>query len=121
MDKARVAIFEDHEMVADSLTRGLEWMGHSAVATAKTLGEAEQLIANLAEDGLDLAIVDGNLTRGDISGRDGANITRLLKGKFSGIVVIGMSGNNEVEGADHQIIKGQGNDLQAIESIIAKL
>jgi hypothetical protein len=72
---------------------------------ARSLIESETLLDSVNEDVLDVALVDGNLDEGSISGNDGEAITQLLHEKFKGIVVIGISGTGEVRGADVQCSK----------------
>lgn len=119
MEGARVGIFEDNENWQEIVPGMVTRRGHEVVLQAQTLEDAEAAIERLPANGLDVAVVDGNLDPNVSSGEDGARITRLLHEKFEGITVIGRSGSKEVEGADHQL--GKGGDLSNLPQIIAEL
>lgn len=108
MEKARVAIFEDSELLQDNLALLLKCENHQVVAQATTMQAAETVIHELSEDALDIAIVDGNLSPRALGCEEGAHITRLLHEKFSAITVISYSGEKDIEGADIQFGKLNG-------------
>jgi len=107
MDRAKIGLFDDQKTIRDALRDGLEDAGHSIELEADTLAAARDEIAMLDPSTLDVAVVDGNLTKRDISGSDGAEITALLHG-LGGITVIGFSASAPVEGADHNVFKDEG-------------
>ncbi len=120
MDGAKVGIFEDHKGWCEVLTEILEENGHTVVAIACSMNEARTAIDGLGEGSLDVAVVDGNLNPNTDTGDDGAEITRLLKERLGGIVIIGFSGGNDVEGVDHSVSKNGVPD-EEIPAIIAQI
>jgi CheY-like chemotaxis protein len=121
MEAARVGIFEDNTEMHELLTAFLELDGHSVAAAAKSMEEAHATIDGLEPDSLDVAIVDGNLSPNTYSGADGEEITRRLREKLGGaVVVIGFSASNQVPGADYNVGKA-GDPFEKIPAIIADL
>jgi len=80
---------------------------------------ARELIASLVKGSFDVAIVDGNLCD-SASGRDGAEITRLLREKLGGVTVIGFSGGHDVVGVDFSVPKS-GDPMHEIPAIISSI
>ena len=118
MQEARVGIFEDNPMWQDILGDLVKRGGHQVVTRAISMEEALQVIKGLEEGALDVAIVDGNLSDHDISGRDGAEIARLLHEKLGNVSVIGCSGSNTITGVDYSVSKA-GNPREIAEIIKA--
>lgn len=81
MDHARVAVFEDQESIRQILSLSLSARGHTVALEACDMDAARNLIETLEEDSFDVAVVDGNLGEGTVSGDDGAEIARLLRQK----------------------------------------
>ena len=102
--EAKVAIFEDKEYEILLAQGNLRAAGHTVVGIASTMGEAEELIPQLGELGVQVAIVDGNLTTGDGSGNDGLNIHRQIKQLFPDITTVRYS-RGPLEGLDITDIK----------------
>lgn len=105
MDHARIAIFEDSELLQDNLATILGLEKHHVVARATTMEAAVKTIDALPEASVDIAIVDGNLSPGAYGCTEGVRITGLLHEKFKSVTVIGYSGERDIEGADIQFGK----------------
>jgi CheY-like chemotaxis protein len=117
MDKARVAIFEDSEAMQQVVSHIVQANGHLVVAQARTLGEAESVIASLEPGNLDVAVVDGNLDSERLGGYDGARVARLLREKLGEVMIIGYSATDEIEGVDHHLQKGIDHPISMLRII----
>lgn len=117
MDGARVAIFEDHEGIREILSLGLITNGHTVMLQAGSMNAARTALIDLTENDFDIAIVDGNLDGGTISGEDGAEITRIIRQKAANVAIIGFSASSPVEGADLDA----GKDINGVINLITGL
>ena len=115
MEKARIAVFEDNNEVRTLLGEFLTHFGHEMVVQADSIQSAREVVGELDDDVIDVAIVDGNLSADKLDSSDGAEIVRLLKSKLSKVVTIGYSGSEDVVGADLNLKKG--NPARLIETI----
>lgn len=98
-ERAKIFFVEDNEHDRSNVQWFLERDGHSIVIEARTLGEALSQIPELQEKGVNVAIVDGNLTEGDGSGEDGEKVTNKIKKLFGeSVKVISLSGQRESYG-----------------------
>ncbi len=88
--KAEVVVFEDDVGWKKFITRKLERGGHHVAGSASDPEEAITLANNLP-DGTQVAIVDGNLTKEDVSGDDGNEIVAILKEKYPNVKIVGFS------------------------------
>jgi DNA-binding response OmpR family regulator len=104
MENAKVVYFEDSEIFQEMMTIYLKIAGHQVIHSAHTMDQARKLIDTLKPGMVNVAIVDGNLNSGH-TGNDGREIVELLRAKDENIVIIGSSGDGEVEGADYQAPK----------------
>ena len=109
MENARVAIFEDDPQIQRLLAMFVVEQGlHRIVALARSIEEAVTAIDALEPDGLDVALVDGNLSPGREDSAEGAQIAAMLRAKFGDMVtIIGISGSNPIGAADINITKGE--------------
>ena len=99
-DRARVFYVEDDEASLDVGREFLEMSGHTVVETATSLKEALEKIPGLNKKGVNVAVVDGNLSRDFGDGRDGKRVAKEIKTQHPHIRVVGHSLENDVEGAD---------------------
>ena len=107
-DRARVFYVEDD---GDSLNVGREFLeigGHTVVETATSLKEALEKIPSLNKKGVNVAVVDGNLSENFSDGRDGKRVVGEIKTKHPRIKVVGHSLENSVDGADFNSPKIKG-------------
>lgn len=113
--EARVAVFEDISDQRRIMTRNLTALGHTVVAEASNMQEAKDLIPQLDDLGIQVAIVDGNLgtwTK-ETAGRDGSEIAKGIKESNPNITVIGWSGDL-IEGADMRFGKSDYDIYDAV-------
>lgn len=108
MEQAKIAIFEDSPLLQDNLATILALENHQVIAQASSMQSAEEIIEELLDGSLDVAIVDGNLSPGAYGCSEGVLIARLLHEKFSAVTVISYSGERDIEGADIQFGKLKG-------------
>ena len=119
-ENTKVFHAEDHSMVRRTVSIVAERLGgHSVVATATSYEEALEMIDQLDELDVNVAIIDGNLTKGKNTGEEGAAIAHLIKEKHPHITTIGLS-LNPVEGVDIMIEKGS-DDVARLGEIIRDL
>lgn len=107
MENARIGIIEDDTAARLVLRRSLELFGHTVADEhiATSMPEALGMLGRLVTGELDIAVVDGNLTSGVLTGTDGAQVVSLFQEEFPDIITIGHSANGEVQGADLQVPK----------------
>lgn len=78
-ENTKIFLVEDDLIDQEQIRWILEKNGHSIVVEAETLDEALLQIPELREKGVNVAIVDGNLTEGVGSGEDGRRVTERIK------------------------------------------
>lgn len=101
VDRARIFWAEDSVDYRETAVELLAQAGHTVVRTANTLDESKKAVPHLEEDGIQIAIIDGNLTPGG-SGKDGPAIISYINYLHPKIVTIGNSTLDRVDGADFQ-------------------
>jgi CheY-like chemotaxis protein len=107
--EANVFFVEDNEDSLNTSREFLEQVGHHIVETALSRTEALQKIPGLRAKGVNVAIVDGNLSDDDVSGNDGQEITAEIKKIHNGeIKVIGHSFSDPIPNADFNSTKAAG-------------
>jgi DNA-binding NtrC family response regulator len=114
---ARVVVFEDNSDWQLLFEQLLAIDGHTVIGRATTVAEANRLIKKLGPKAIDVGLVDGNLSQLSVGGNDGAKITQQLQAKFTDVLVIGVSVDGFVAGADANVSKG--DNPKAINDIIA--
>ena len=106
-ENALVFVAEDDVDWQGDYARWLPRAGHKVVATATSLVKASEVIPTLAEQGIQVAIVDGNLGLSQW-GEDGAIIVERLRAEVPGIKIVGATGSPEgVAGVDINIRKSE--------------
>jgi CheY-like chemotaxis protein len=108
-DKAKVFLVEDDNASRDVCSEFLRMGGHTVVENASTLQSALRKIPGLREKGVNVAVVDGNLSEGDESGRDGEMVTRQIKAQHPDIKVIGHALRKPIGSADINCPKIEGS------------
>ncbi len=86
---ARILVVDDDRDLASGLAEVLELEG-MCVTIARTLPEA----LLLAESKWDIAVVDGNLIKGVVTGDDGREVTNMIASLHPETKIIGFSGEN---------------------------
>lgn len=111
--KGKVLVVEDHEGIRQDLEDVLVQDGYEVIF-ARNREEADQLVEELAHVVV-AAVVDGNLTRGNESGKDGKEVTKNLKSRNRQVLVIGYSSSEAgVMGVDENVQKGV-NPIKILE------
>lgn len=105
MKKARVAIFEDNALISECLLEALTGAEHEIVLHAPTMAAARLAIEQLTPEELDVAVIDGNLDKGQISGQNGNEIATALRANLGDIMLIGFAASGDVEGVDVNVRK----------------
>jgi len=93
-ERARVFVVEDDPTTAWRTKGYLEKGGHSVELQATTLKEALDLIPRLEQEGVNVAVVDGNLSKGGEDGADGKEVVTAIREQVPGIKIIVYSGGN---------------------------
>jgi CheY-like chemotaxis protein len=112
-EKAVVFFVEDDDDSREVSTEFLEMSGHHVVDTARSLEEALTKIPNLDKKGVNVALVDGNLSEWDTSGRDGERVAKEIKNQHPNIVVIGHALSEPIAAADVNCTKFEGSSKLA--------
>ena len=118
----RAAVFEDDDFISELLVRLLKRAGYEVVLTCASMKEARNALRRTDDGslpntvGIDIAIVDGNLTFGQYNGLEGAELCRLLRQLSPTPRIVGNSGGNPVYGADVQVHK----DVTRLVQILAE-
>lgn len=99
-EKARVCIIDDDPIRQEMIAEYLEIFGHQVLLTALSLQQALAVIPRFKGTGINTALVDGNLTKKDDSGSDGARVTRAIRTEAPEVKIVGISGSGHVEGVD---------------------
>lgn len=118
-ENALVFVAEDDVDWQANYARWLPRASHKVVATATSLVKASEVIPTLAEQGVQVAIVDGNLGFSQW-GEDGAIIVERLRAEVPGIKIVGATSDPDgVSGADVNIRKSQIDPAKLNETITA--
>lgn len=98
-ENAQIFLVEDNAKVVKTLTEYLENAGHEVVETATSLQEALSKIPTLSQKGVNVAILDGNLTEGEESGQEGEIVAEAIKAQLPYVIVIGSTGEIPISAA----------------------
>ena len=116
-EKARVFVAEDNKAYQKIIQEYLEEAGHSVVLRATTYRDAIDGIKTLENLGVDVAILDGNLTRGEDSGDEGQLMLRAIRAVAPRVRTVGMSASS-VRGTDVDLGKFK---VEEIGNVVTKL
>lgn len=106
IDATRVIIFEDEPEILGMMTDFLEISGCLVVGSAQTMDDSRTLISEIEPEAFEVALVDGNLSRGALDRKEGEQIVTLLREKFSDTVrIFGTSGAGDIPGVDDNVGK----------------
>ncbi len=116
-ENALVFVAEDSASWQSTYKRVLPAAGHQVVATATSLPQAAEVIPTLGEQGVQVAIVDGNLGLSQW-GEDGAIVVERLRAEVPGIKIVGVTSDPDgVKGADVNIRKSEIDPTKLNETI----
>lgn|GEM_PF-1528755 len=120
-ENALVFVADDDVDQQGDYVRWLPRGGHRVVATATSLIEAGEVIPTLGEQGVQVAIVDGNLGKGPLAssdGRDGRMIVEQIRKLYPEIKIVGATTAPEgVAGADVNIRKSEMSPARLNETV----
>lgn len=116
----RIAIFEDHEPSAKILKRLMESCGYQVAIVISTLDASLEAIPKLQQQGVTLALIDGNLSEDDLSGQDGEIIAKEIRKQAPTIKTIGIASDRNLENVDANALKSEGHATlrQTIEAVL---
>lgn len=117
---ARVFLAEDNETMRGYARRNIEGASHVVAVEVSTLGEALAAIPGAKVLGVNVAVVDGNLSEDDVSGYDGNAIAAALRKEIPGIKIISFSGNEQPYGDIH-VNKGKFDQVKSLGELITTL
>lgn len=109
-EKAKVFIAEDSNSYQELVKVFLEEAGHTVALSATTIEEALACVDRLEELGIDVAVLDGNLSENEYRGYEGQMIRTAIRDKAPNVKIIGMSGN-KFPGADVDLGKTKVNEI----------
>jgi CheY-like chemotaxis protein len=92
MKEAKIFIAQDDEGTLRLLGKFIAASNHSVVATASTLEQADKVIPTFVQLGVQVAVLDANLTEDDSSGMDGQIMTGMIRTLFPDVKIVGLSG-----------------------------
>jgi len=116
-EKAKVFIAEDDDGFREMVIERLEEGEHKVVAFAKTFKEAKELAPRLEELGVQVAILDGNLSPNETEGREGQTILRIIKEKSPRVKTVGISAGY-IQGVDIDLGKKR---IEKLVEIVDKI
>ena len=114
-EKARVFIAEDNKESALLMQLTLRDAGHSVVLKASTLGEAERAVDQFRALGIQVALLDGNISSATVDGADGARLAQLIRSQTPEVKTVGI-GSGRVEGVDVNVGKSNYWELGQVVS-----
>src|SRR3989344_741625 len=106
MINAKAFVAEDNSEWLKIYKGILEDNDHQVLLTATNRAEALAAVEKLAELGINLALIDGNLNEWDYNGADGQAVLAAIRSKAPGVKTVGVSALS-VPGADAQASKGR--------------
>lgn len=105
-ENAKVFIAEDDRYWRRVLKRELKRGGHNVLLVASTLLEAIDKIKKFREEGIQVAVIDGNLNPDNLGGgRDGEMLAEAIHALEPEVKIIGMSSHN-IKNVDQNVLKG---------------
>jgi CheY-like chemotaxis protein len=104
----QVAIFEDDKRSAQILQRLIESYGYQVAVVISTLETALETIPKLQQQGITLALIDGNLSEYDFSCQDGEIIAQKIRNQAPAIKTIGIASDRELDNVDANAPKSEG-------------
>lgn len=118
-EKAKIFIADDDEDRRTMYERLLKLGDHEVLLKAGTLEEALSIIALLPQE-IQVAFLDGNMRKGNISGSDGEKMVEAVHNFAPWCKTIGISASGKIEGADKNFDIQRGS-IQELLQIIADL
>lgn len=108
--EAKIFLSEDDPNLRKVTKRGLEFEGHRVVVEAHDLKTALDGVETARELGVNVAVLDGNLTPRDVSCRDGRMVASALRAAIPGIRIVAFSGSISADYGDVLVDKNDWED-----------
>lgn len=118
--EAKIVIMNDHPAHVRATSAFLDAFGHTVVGITTTVAESLALVPRLEEIGTQVVLLDGNFTKGDISGTDGRIIAQAIRQNSPEVRIVGYSASGFVEGA-HINFDRRRNPPEDLAKLIAEL
>lgn len=119
-ENAKVFLAEDDKTFRRIAREVIEDSSHEVLIEASTLEDALEAISQAERLGVNVAVVDGNLTQDDYRGYDGRRIAEALRRQIPGIKIVSFSGNEQDYGDIH-VSKGKTDQVFNLGKIITQL
>jgi len=119
-ENAIVFIAEDDRIFREISIEIIEASSHHVAVVASTLQEALSGIEEAKRKGVNVAVVDGNLTKRDVSGNDGRLISEEIRKQIPNIKIISFSSSEQIYGdvhVDKDDIRKLGKTIQDLPDI----
>lgn len=100
-ENARVFLIEDSDRIRETIKLRLGLEGHHVVLEAGSVEQAKDEISKAKEIGVQVAVVDGNLSPNDISGKDGTLVAKTIRTELPGVKIVSLSGLPQTYGDVH--------------------
>ncbi|MFH2019769.1 MAG: hypothetical protein ABII80_04105 [bacterium] len=113
-ERAKAFVVEDDKHWQDIIRESLEDEGHQLILLATNLNEALAAIDRFAELGVQVAIIDGNLSEDDKTGSDGQKVLSVIRKVAPQVKTIGHS-SHSVCGVDVDL--GKENSVNLGETV----
>ncbi len=91
MPNRQVFLVEDEPMLRDGFKGWIEHAGHQVLLEASSLREALAKLDLIEFQQIEVAVLDGNLTKEATSGRDGEMIARAIRARFPNVKIMCLS------------------------------
>ena len=118
-ERATILYIEDDETVRESRAAFLEMVGHKIVLEAGNLEDAEKSIDLIGKYGVDVVLLDANLSKKDTSGKDGVYLLSKIREAHPGTKIIGISLGQDIQGVDANCHKREG--LEKLNEAISNI
>ena len=115
---AKCFIVDDDEITRINVRSYLKKGGHQVVVEASNLGVALEAVRGLESQGVTVAVLDGNLSLGQSTGRDGGLIATAIRRAFPSIKIISLS-LGRYDWPDHML--GKGSLYDSNKNVLADL
>ncbi|HEY5601342.1 MAG TPA: response regulator [Patescibacteria group bacterium] len=119
-ENANVFLAEDDNSWRRIAHQALERDSHQVLVEVSTFEDALEAITKAKEIGINVAIVDGNLTNEDASGTDGRLIANSLRKEIPEIKIVSFSGQPQNYGDVH-VSKGDVDNVLNLGKIVTQL
>lgn len=93
--EAKVLLVDDDENFRKAIAGYLKEAGHIIAAEAETLPQALETVESLQTEGVDVALLDGNLSPHSEGGLEGKAVAEAFREKFPGKALFSISSDRQ--------------------------